>query len=267
MEPADAIWAWQAARAAAVTFVMYLRPSESSGLSRPCLTPPSQIGASTARMWTVKLHPEEAGTQTKTRELECSLLVDNPDFLYIPALLAFLTQKESERVIPLGAHRRIFLLTHCEWSAQYAEAFQLLGLQNFGPQCLLPIPARGGQPRSRIRVERPPHIDEERLLVDATVRPNVRKGERLAEVLTRLTVREAAFAEACHPHIGTILCGTCPRMPPSTAQLPSRSSRTRAGGRRLGVTTLVCHTAPLSSRIIYYHVKCDGRYVAGYGPD
>ena len=38
----------------------------------------TSLGGRTARMWTVTLHPEEAGIHSKTRAFDCSLLVDNP---------------------------------------------------------------------------------------------------------------------------------------------------------------------------------------------
>ena len=67
----------------AVTFVLYLRPSETLGLTAPCLAPPSQLGRTATSKWCVTLHPSEAKAMSKTGEFDCSMLVDNPDFPFM----------------------------------------------------------------------------------------------------------------------------------------------------------------------------------------
>ena len=86
-----------AARATAVAFVLYLRPSELLALTSPCLTPPSQLGRKATRLWTVTLHAQEAGVTSKIGEFDCSMLVDNPDFEFMNTLLAILKKEATAR--------------------------------------------------------------------------------------------------------------------------------------------------------------------------
>ena len=50
----------EAAQAVALNFVLYIRPSETLGLTSACLAPPSRVGATTSDKWCVTLHPAEA---------------------------------------------------------------------------------------------------------------------------------------------------------------------------------------------------------------
>ena len=76
-----------AAQAVPLTFVLYLRPSETLGLTAACLAPPARLGRTTTDKWCITLHPSEAAVASKTGEFDCSLMVDNPDFQFMPALL------------------------------------------------------------------------------------------------------------------------------------------------------------------------------------
>ena len=180
-------------------------------------------------MWTVTLHPEEDGIQSKTRESDCSLLVDNPDFPYMPALLELLKLRKIEGKKPLASPKpmkqtqadhksvtsRIFHLTHREWSVQYAEAVQQLGLKMFGPPVLYQL--RHGVASHEVASGRrglPSLMKRGRWSTLHSVR-RYEKGGRLAELLGRLTAPEAAYTQACQANIGWILCGTCPPMLPS----------------------------------------------------
>ena len=65
---------FEAAQAVALTFVLYLRPSETLGLTATCLAPPSPLGGLATDKWCVTLPPAETGVASKTGEFDRSLL-------------------------------------------------------------------------------------------------------------------------------------------------------------------------------------------------
>ena len=74
------------------------------------------------------LHPQDTGVTSKTGEFDGSLLVDNPDFSFMPPMLAMLKQEALA-----SPSRLVFPPTHVEWSTQYTKAGSFLNLHDFGP--------------------------------------------------------------------------------------------------------------------------------------
>ena len=93
------------AQAAAVTFVLYLRPSETLGLTHAYLAPPSKLGGAATRHWCVNLHPEELGVPSKTGEFDCSLVVDSAEFTFLANLFTDLLVGIDNHIRPA---RRVF---------------------------------------------------------------------------------------------------------------------------------------------------------------
>jgi len=225
----------EAAQAVALTFVLYLRPSETLGLTAACLAPPAHLGRTTTDKWCITLHPSEAAVASKTGEFDCSLMVDNPDFPFMPALLSMLKLRGQNRSAQLTT--RIFSITYRQWSAQYAEAARLLTLENFGSSGyhLLPVlyQLRHGGASHELatgRREITALAKRGRWASIASLR-RYEKGGRLTELVSRLSPAQVVLAEDCQSRIGDILCGTFP----VTSHSTDRSfSQVPADGRPLG---------------------------------
>eukprot|EP00973_Karenia_brevis_P088029 12209176-Karenia_brevis.AAC.1 len=65
-----------AARATALAFVFYLRPSETLALTGKSIVAPVCIRGKMSP-WSVLLHPSEDGVQSKVRAVDESLLADS----------------------------------------------------------------------------------------------------------------------------------------------------------------------------------------------
>ena len=115
-------------QAVALTFVLDLRPSETRGRTAACRAPPARLGRTTTDKWCITLHPSETEVASKTGEFDCSLMVDNPDFPFMAALLNMLRLRGKSQSAQLNT--RIFSITYRQWSAQYAEAARLLTLES-----------------------------------------------------------------------------------------------------------------------------------------
>ena len=221
-----------AAQAAALTFVLYLRPSETLGLTLSCLAPPSRLGGSTTRHWCITLHPDELGVASKTGEFDCSLIVDNPEFTFMANMLqqlrhhpAGLKPRPTEKVFPIKMR---------DWCRQYNAAAKQLHLEEFSPTTPVLYQLRHGGASHELASG---HRDTAGLMKRgrwtslASVK-RYEKGGRLAELLQRLTPAQALLAENCQKNIGEILCGTLPPISTDTtvARSSSRSSRAQVAG-------------------------------------
>ena len=67
------------------------------------------------------------------------MLVDNPDFPFMPDLLGLLKLRGSRQMA--GVMPRIFKITYRQWNAQYAADARQLKLEKFGSEGshLLPV--------------------------------------------------------------------------------------------------------------------------------
>jgi len=239
---------YEAAQAVALAFVLYLRPSETLGLTSACLAPPTLLGGTASNMWCVTLHPSEAELASKTGEFDCSMVVDNPDFPFMPPLLNMLKQRGQKQAVSRRAHgtaqpadvtSRIFSISYRQWSAQYAEAAQQLMLESFGSSAH-PLPVlyqlrHGGASHELAtgRREITALAKRGRWASIASLR-RYEKGGRLTEILSRLTPAQVALAEDCQSRIGEFLSETFPAMSRGMDRSSSSSSQAPAGGLRHG---------------------------------
>jgi hypothetical protein len=240
---------YEAAQAVALNFVLYLRPSETLGLTSACLAPPTLIGGTASNMWCVTLHPTEADVASKTGEFDCSMVVDNPDFPFMPLLLNMLklrgqgqsvSRKTHGTAQPADLTSRIFSITYRQWSAQYAEAARQLMLENCGSSGAHPLPVlyqlrHGGASHELAtgRREITALAKRGRWASIASLR-RYEKGGRVTELLSRLTPAQAALAVDCQSRIGEILSGTFPVTLQGTDRSSSSSFQAPADGQRHG---------------------------------
>lgn len=84
------------ARASAITFVFYLRPSDTMTLRYWGLLPPKAGFRALANKWSIVLHAMEMGIPSKTGEFDESLLFDNPEFGWMNELLRVIKRGKDD---------------------------------------------------------------------------------------------------------------------------------------------------------------------------
>ena len=183
-----------------------------------------------------------------TGEFDCSLMVDNPDFPFMPAIFNMLKVRGQDQIATLAGHQtersaktdRIFSITYRQGSAQYAEAARQLTLGNGSCNGNHPLPVLyqlrhggGSHELATGRRELTALAKRGRWASIASLR-RYEKGGRLTELVSRLTPAQAAAASDCQSRIGEILSGTFPATSQNTGRLFSSCSQAPAGGQRRG---------------------------------
>ena len=113
------------ARAAVLTFILYLRPSDTLSLHGKRLTPPPLAGPARSRLWSVGLRFQEDAISSKTGVFDERMLIDNPMYPWTGPMLA--TIKETS-----GLNSPLFPATYATWAKAFSDAAQLEQLQVLG---------------------------------------------------------------------------------------------------------------------------------------
>ena len=189
------------AQAVALTFVLYLRPSDTLSITHANIVPPAAVSLKHRGLWSVTLHAFEDELPSKTGEFDESITIDNVEFRWCELMLASLKQRRQDRV-------KVFNFTHAAWAREFGLACQRAGLGSLGPVVLYQLRHGGATHELVTKAREPVGLQKRgRWRTVASLR-RYEKGGRLAEQISRMQPPQLARAEKLIPQIGAILCGT-----------------------------------------------------------
>ncbi|CAK0877157.1 unnamed protein product, partial [Prorocentrum cordatum] len=121
-----------AARATALTFVLYLRPSETLSLRVKSVARPVRAGPRHLSKYSILLFPAELEARSKTKDYDISILLDNPDFSWVDQMLDRLVEGRA-------IDAPLFPLDMRSWVRAFQQAGVALGLDALGPPVLFQL--------------------------------------------------------------------------------------------------------------------------------
>ncbi|CAK0790921.1 unnamed protein product, partial [Prorocentrum cordatum] len=179
-----------AAAATAVCFALYLRPAELLSLTREQVIPPAEgapPGRTFLNFWSVVLHPMECAQPSKTGVYDEGLLLDSPEFTWLPPLL----QALRARAAPGG---RVFDMSYNQWALVFRRAATALHLGVLGPPTLYTLRHGGASHEYLAKFRSLDEIKKRgRWVSDSSLR-RYTKGGRVAEQMRRLPISEQRHA-------------------------------------------------------------------------
>ncbi|CAK0804177.1 unnamed protein product, partial [Prorocentrum cordatum] len=187
-----------AAAATAVCFALYLRPAELLSLTREQVIPPAEgapPGRTFLNFWSVVLRPMECAQPSKTGVYDEGLLLDSPEFTWLPPLL----QALRARAAPGGL---VFDMSYNQWALVFRRAATALHLGVLGPPSLCTLRHGGASHEYLAKFRSLDEIKKRgRWVSDSSLR-RYTKGGRVAEQMRRLPISEQRRATRLVDTIG-----------------------------------------------------------------
>ena len=136
-------------------------------------------GAANLRVWSVILHPQEQGSPSKTGEFDETLLLDNPEFVWMGAMLTLMKAK-------VHPSQRLVSLTYQSLAHLFQVAAMAVNLQALGPPTMYQCRHGGASHEIMTQARTIPAIKHRgRWRTDAALR-RYEKGGRITQQIKKL---------------------------------------------------------------------------------